>query len=272
MSRRAPRATSVATREGAPTRTTSSTRARAEHPRTIRAPRRATKVLVTIGVVVTVLAVGGQWALHSSYLRVQHVTIIGEVHESAEQVIEATGLDNHPTMLSVSSRTLAHDLSAFSWIKTVSLRKHWPNSITLRVHELRPVAVAYGPQHQLRFVSAGGRDLGAAPLNANYPTLVYVKPLRSTWPFSHAGQSAARVASELPVAFSAQVSSITVGASGAVTLQMTTPVTFVLGEPTELRQKFVAIASVIAHSTLVPGDVVDVSVPDELAVSGPARS
>jgi hypothetical protein len=53
---------------------------------------------------------------------------------------------------------------------------------------------------------------------------------------------------------------------------MTTPVTFVLGEPTELRQKFVAIASVIAHSTLVPGDVVDVSVPDELAVSGPARS
>jgi hypothetical protein len=53
---------------------------------------------------------------------------------------------------------------------------------------------------------------------------------------------------------------------------MTSPVSFVLGEPTELHQKFVAIASVIAHSTLVAGDVVDVSVPDELAVSGPSPS
>jgi hypothetical protein len=80
------------------------------------------------------------------------------------------------------------------------------------------------------------------------------------------------VAAALPRAFSGQVDEIEVDAAGAVTLKMTSPVTFVLGETTELRQKFVAIASVIAHSTLRAGDVVDVSVPDELAVSGPAPS
>ena len=48
---------------------------------------------------------------------------------------------------------------------------------------------------------------------------------------------------------------------------MTTPVTFILGPATELHAKFVAVASVIAHSTLHPGDVVDVTVPGEMAVT-----
>jgi hypothetical protein len=53
---------------------------------------------------------------------------------------------------------------------------------------------------------------------------------------------------------------------------MTTPVSFILGVPTQLHAKFVAVASVIAHETLRPGDVVDVSVPGALAVTGPPPS
>jgi cell division septal protein FtsQ len=229
-------------------------------------------VLLSIGVVVTVLALGAQWTLHSSLLRVRHVTLVGNVHESTGQVLAATGLNGHPSMLGVSSEALTRDLTAFAWVKGVRLVKHWPNSVTVTVSEVRPVGVAYDAQGHLRFVSAQGRDLGGAPLNANYPTLVYQTPLHATWPFLRAGQSAAQVASKLPPAFSSQVDEITVDDHGQVTLRMTTPVSFVLGEATQLHQKFVAIASVIAHSTLRSGDVIDVSVPDELAVSGPAPS
>jgi cell division protein FtsQ len=229
-------------------------------------------VLLALGVIVTVLALGGQWALHSSFLRVQHVVLAGEVHESAQQVLAATGLGDHPEMLSVSSGTLTRDLVAFPWVESVKLTKHWPDSVKVLVTEVRPVAVAYDAQDRLRYVSASGRDLGPAPLDANFPTLVYDKPLSGSWPFEHAGQVAAQVAALLPPAFGAQVDQISVDAAGEVSLRMTTPVTFVLGEATELHQKFIAIASVIAHGTLRAGDVVDVSVPDELAVTGPAPS
>jgi cell division septal protein FtsQ len=268
MSRRAP--TSVSVRERPAPRRAPSEGARPAKVR--RAPRRSTAVLITIGLVVTGLAVATQGVLHSSLLRVQHVTLVGEVHESAAQVLSATGLAEHPMMLSVTSQSLTRDLVGFPWVHSVEVVKHWPNTISVRVNEVSPVAVAYDAQDQLRFVSAQGRDLGAAPLNANYPTLQYEDPLEATWPFARAGISAAQVAAALPVAFSAQVDQIEVDAAGAVTLKMTTPVTFVLGEATELHQKFVAIASVIAHSTLRAGDVVDVSVPDELAVSGPSPS
>lgn len=272
MSPRTPRSSSTDVRERpqVPAKTT-----RAAPPRASTAPRRlrrSTKVWLSVGLVITLLAVGAQWTLRQSLFRVQHVYVVGAQHESSSQILAATGLGQRPTMLSVSSSNVAADLNVFPWIERVSVTKHWPNTVDIVVHESTPVAVAFTTSGQLRFVSDSGRDLGPAPLHVDLPTLTYLRPLATSWPFARAGEPAAMVASELPPAFSAQVSSITVNASGDVTLNMTTPVTFELGAAVNLHEKFVAIASVIAHSTLRPGDVVDVSVPDELAVTGPAPS
>ncbi len=233
---------------------------------------RLTKALIGVGLIATALGVGGAWVLRQPYLRVQHVTVLGARHESVSAVLQASGLESHPSMFSVSSGAIGRNLSSLPWVKGATVTERWPNSVTLTVHERSPVAVAFNAKHQLQFVDELGRDLGPAPLHANYPTLVFVHPRASTWPFARAGIGAALVAAQLPRAFSAQVSQIMVDASGVVRLKMTTPVTFVLGPPIELRDKFVAIASVIAHSTLGPGDVVDVTVPGELAVTGPAPS
>ncbi len=272
MSARPPRASSSDVRERPRTPPKPSRAAPSPTRSAPRGLRRSTKVWLSVGLVVTLLALGTQWTLRQSFFRVQHVHIMGLRHESSTEVIAATGLGRHPTMLDVSSTNIQRDLRAFPWIQRVSVTTHWPNTVDIVVHEATPVAVAFNSSDQLRYVSASGRDLGDAPLDANLPTLTYLKPQAPTWPFARAGQPAAMVAGELPRAFSAQVSAITVDASGDVTLKMTTPVTFDLGEAVNLREKFVAVASVIAHSTLRPGDVVDVSVPDELAVTGPAPS
>lgn len=234
--------------------------------------RRLTKWLVGVGLAVTVVAFGLQWVLHESYFRVQHVTFVGLRHESRGAALAATGLGARPPMIDVSAAAVRHDLDVFPWIDHVTLVKHWPNTVVVDVEEARAVAVAFDARHQLQYVSAAGRDLGPAPARADLPTLTYLDPRASTWPFAHAGRAGAYVASRLPRAFSSQVSVVTVDAKGDVTLRLTTPVTFVLGPATGLHAKFVAVASVIAHYTLVPGDVVDVTVPDELAVTPPAGS
>ena len=223
--------------------------------------------LVTVLVIAT-LAVVGEWVLRQSYFRVQHITFVGVRHEPLALVIAASGLEAHPTMMDVNTTTVKANLAQFAWIDAVRLTKHWPNSVVVTVHESTAVAVAFNDKHVLQYVDQRGRDLGAAPLHANLPTLEYVHPRNAQWPFAHAGRSAALVAAQLPRAFSAQVAVITENDHGVVTLKMTTPVTFILGPPTQLSAKFVAIASVIAHSTLRPGDVVDATVPGELAVTG----
>ena len=254
----------------------SRTAARDDEPVRLRTKKggahRLTKVLLGAGLAVTVLGVGGAWVLRLPFLHVQHVTVLGARHESIRRVLQVSGLENHPSMFTVSSGVIGRSLSILPWVKGVSVAEHWPSSLTLTVHETSPVAVAFNAKHQLQFVDAYGRDLGPAPLHANYPTLIYLYPRDGAWPFARAGRGAALVAGQLPRAFSAQVSQITVNASGVVRLKMTTPLTFILGVPIELKDKFVAIASVIAHSTLGPGDVVDVTVPGELAVTGPSPS
>ncbi len=251
----------------------SARRAKSERPtRPRRRLRRLTKWTLSIGLVVTALALGAQWTLNQSYFRVQHVTFVGLRHESAAAVLAASGLASHPSMIGLNDAQIEKNLASFTWISTLQVTKHWPNSVVVSVHESAAVAVAFSAAHVLDFVDDAGRALGPAPLSANLPTLTYLHPTNATWPYTRAGRGAAYVASQLPRAFSSQVSVISEDAQGVVTLKMTTPVSFVLGPATNLHAKFVAIASVIAHSTLAPGDVVDVTVPDELAVTPPTKS
>ncbi len=230
------------------------------------------RVVAITALVLATLAAAGDWVLRQSYFRVQHISFVGVHHEPLSLVLAASGLESHPTMLGVNTATLKANLAQFAWIDSVQLVKHWPNTVVVTVHESTAVAVAFNDKHVLQFVDPHGRDLGAAPLHANLPTLEFVHPRNAQWPYGHAGRSAALVASDLPPAFASQVSIVTEDDHGVVTLKMTTPVTFILGPPTQLHAKFVAIASVIAHSTLRPGDVVDVTVPGELAVTGGAPS
>jgi cell division protein FtsQ len=233
---------------------------------------RLTKWAIVLGMLATLVIVGAQWTLRQSYFRVQHVTVVGLHHESTTAFLNASGLMQHPSMIGLSDASLARRVSSFPWIHSVSLQKHWPNSVVVTVQENVAVAVAFNAKHVLDYVDAAGDSLGSAPLRANLPTLEYAHPQSTSWPFAHAGRGAAYVASQLPRAFSSQVAVITDNANGSVTLKMTTPLTFILGPVTDLQAKFVAVASVIAHSTLQPGDVVDVTVPDELAVTPPSAS
>ena len=238
-----------------------------ESPRTRRRGR-VTVVALVVGLTATGLAFGAEWALHQPFLRAEHVSVVGNTHESAARVLAVSGLAAHPPMIDVSGREISERLQALPWIGGVTVVRRWPDTVVLHVRERAAVAVAFDPSHRLQYVDGAGHDLGPAPLDANLPTLVY-DAAEPTWPYGRAGAAAAYVASQLPRAFAAQVSVVSEDASGDVVLELTTPVRFVLGPATNLRAKFISVASVIAHSTLRAGDVVDVTVPGELAVTGP---
>ncbi|NNN07824.1 MAG: FtsQ-type POTRA domain-containing protein [Acidimicrobiaceae bacterium] len=257
------------------------TSASEREPVTVLTPRRRRRRRVLAIVIVagaallaTTVYVTGQWLLHQSIFRVQHVTVTGEHHETLAQILSATHLGAHPALIDLSQAKLQHDLTMYPWIRSVALIKRWPNSVQLAVHEVSAVAVAYDQHHVLHYVGTDGRDLSVAPKNANFPTLV-TSPATlgaKSWPYAGPESAAALVASQLPEAFSPQVRQIIVDARGDVTLQLTTPIKFYLGPATDLNAKFVAVASAIAHATFAAGDLVDVTTPGELSVSGPSSS
>ncbi len=111
------RATPVASREARPRRRL----------------RRLTKWLLSLGLIVTALALGAQWILHQSFFRVQSVQFIGLRHESSAAALSVSGLSTHPPMIDVSDAQIKERLSSFPWIDTVKVTKRWPHSLVVTV-------------------------------------------------------------------------------------------------------------------------------------------
>lgn len=237
------------------------------------APRRvsprAVRLTLFIVFVLSSFTVGGEWLAHTSFLRVQHASVVGAIHEDAGKVLGKSGLLAHPTMLGLTDHAVLANLGQFAWVTGVQVQRQWPNTVVLRVYETHAIAVAYDSAHQLQYVGAEGQKLGPAPQNANLPTLSMAVSTRK-WPFSRIGLGAVAVAGAIPASFGNQVSRITEQANGIVKVELSTPVTFILGPAVDLEKKFVAMASVISNYTLSPGETIDVTVPGEIAVT-PAK-
>ncbi len=286
MSRRPVASTSTRTLARAPSRARESAHAPRVESReaalassiTPRSRRRRRVVLVSVsaGVVAAVVSLGylGQWLLHQSFFRVHHVSVVGERHETLSQILTTTRLSTHPALLDVNATTLSRELAVYPWIASVSVVKRWPSTVQVTIHEVSAVAVAFDAHHVLRYVGGDGRVLSDAPIGTNLPTLVTTPAslAAKSWPYQGVEAAAAQVAAQLPEAFAAQVRQVIVDAHGNVTLQMTTPLRFFLGPATNLTAKFVAVASALAHATFVAGDLVDVTTPNELSVTGPSSS
>ena len=216
-------------------------------------------------VALTLLVAGGNALLHLNYFRVQSIEVTGNAHESAGELISVTGLDQNPPMISISSQAITEQARSLRWVESIRASRHWPHRLTLLVIERQPVAVAADSTGALFLVDAHGVQLDPPAAGTNLPRLEALAS-NTPWAYRSWARPAARVASQLPVAFSRQVAVIQISRRGELRLKMTTPVTFILGSYSNLSEKFVAVASVIAHQTLHHGAVVDVSVPSAATI------
>lgn len=244
--------------------------------RTRARPRRRGWLVVTVVTVVAVLGLGAAAyaTLHSRLLAATTVSVSGERHESAHQVLDASGLAGGPSMLSVDPGLVTERIErTFPWVASVTVAKHWPHTVTIAVTERTAVAEVPGPHATMVLVDVSGRRLGPAARGQVLPRLEYAaapgEPSASVTTLANAAVPGLLVAATLPPAFKAQVAVVQVSAAGWVTLHLTTPVSFVLGPASNLGAKYEDVAAVIARTTLHVGDVVDVSVPQAMTVTGP---
>ena len=82
--------------------------------------RRRLYILVGALVVALVL-VGGWFLLHSPLFAARSITVTGDVHESAAQVVAAAGLANHPPLLDVNGGAAAAGIERLPWVSSATV-------------------------------------------------------------------------------------------------------------------------------------------------------
>jgi cell division protein FtsQ len=234
------------------------------------AGRRRLTVVLTL-LITTAVVLGGWFWLHTWPFTARVVTVRGAVHETDAQVLAAAGLTGHPPLIDVNTGGAVARIERLPWVDRASVSRGWPDALHVVVTERTPVAwvtVAHGAG----LVDRSGRVLGIVPAAPpGLPALLgfgAAHPGRPGSILSPAPAGALTVADTLPLAFSAQVVSIS-ERQGTVSLGLTTPVTVVLGTTADLQKKYEDVAALLAGATLHDGDVIDVSVAASPTVSGP---
>jgi cell division protein FtsQ len=229
------------------------------------ASRRRRVLLGVAGVVVAVLAISIGLLL-SPLLAVEHVTVSGADHTPVGTILAAADLGGHPAMVTLDTGAVERRIDALPWILEATVTRHWPSTVSIDVIERTPVAIVSGASGSPELIDETGRVLAAQADARTLPRVAVGERAGVPGTSLHGAAAALVVAATLPRAFRRQVASI-VESRGSVTLSLRVPVRFYLGPPTNLAQKYAAIAAVIAHAQLHVGDVVDVTAPQSVVVT-----
>ncbi len=225
--------------------------------------------LLGIGVAGLGVLVGAWFVIHTPMFGARSITVTGNTHETAAQVVDQAGLAGHPPLLDVNAGAAAARIEQLPWVRSASVRVSWPDGVHIAVDEEVPHFVASAPGGRWEVLSNDGRVLTASTTRP--PGLLLLSgpapPGQPGTVLPGKDAPGLRVASTLPASFVAQVTGVTVEPAGWVQLAMSTPIVVDIGSAAELSAKYEDVSSILAGATLHNGDVIDVSVPDAPTVT-----
>lgn len=222
---------------------------------------------VALGVVV--LVVGGWLLLHTPIFAARSVTVTGNVHETAEQVVSQAGLAARPPLLDVNTGAAAARIEELPWVRSATVHVSWPDGVHIAVTEETPRFTATTATGAWEALSNDGRVLDQSATRPPGLLLLTVPepPGAPGTVLSAKDAAGLEVAASLPASFVSQVTGVTVEPAGWVQLALTTPVVVDIGTATQLTAKYEDVSSILAGASLHNGAVIDVSVPDAPTVS-----
>ena len=114
----------------------------------------------------------GGWALRSDSLVVHEVSVTGLKHLTRDQVVTATGLTRHTSVLLVDGDSIRRDLQRLAWVRTASVQPLLPDRVAISVEEWRPVAVyRKGASGRLVYLNDQGTAVAVAPAAGDLPVI-----------------------------------------------------------------------------------------------------
>ncbi len=227
-----------------------------------RAVGRSRRRWIIAGLVVVLLGAGAVALMHSSLLGARHVEVTGEAHTTYSEVVRVAGLEGAPPLVDLSAQQIAAKVETLPWVDRATVTLSWPSTVRISLSERTPVAVVAAPGHTWALVDSTGRVLeilSSAP--TGFPQIVTADPVpRQGGRFGASARSLAEVAAYTPEKMVGEIAGIRLAAHGII-VDLNSGLVALIGSPTELHDKFVALATVLAHGGLAEIGTIDLRVP-----------
>jgi cell division protein FtsQ len=138
--------------------------------------RRLLRPLTVVLAAACLIGVGGWVVLDSSVFALRTVTIEGLVRLTKQQVLARAALPGGRSLLRIDPAAIAARLERLPPVADVTVTRHWPHGIVIKVTERRPVAViATGSTwtlvdiHGVTFATVSAAPTGLLPVRVGAP-------------------------------------------------------------------------------------------------------
>jgi cell division protein FtsQ len=225
---------------------------------------------IVAGLIVAGLVAAGAAVVHSSVLGARHVRVSGAPNIPSSRLITAAGLRGDPPLVDLNAASIASRIDRLPWVLTADVRIAWPSTVAIQVTERIPVAVVVVPGAAGGFAvcDVTGRVLEVVSTRpVSLPIVVLAGPAIGEAALSRPGSSLPEsdrleleVAGAMPESMVPETSAVTLTSLGAV-IDLTDKRTAIVGSAASLSEKFVSLATVLAHGDLRGVGGIDLRVP-----------
>ncbi|HEX2849691.1 MAG TPA: FtsQ-type POTRA domain-containing protein [Acidimicrobiales bacterium] len=223
--------------------------------------RRRLRILVMALSVVAVLG-GGYGVTRSPLFDVDKVVVEGATRTPVAEVARAAGLDHHPQMADVDAAAAGRGIEHLPWVATAHVTRRWPGTVVVRLLERSPAATLAAAGGGWATVDGSGRvvEIGATSPPGLVPLAgVTAPPVGDT--VDDRTRGALSVLEALPAALDARLKGIDVGPDGAIVVHLDAAPPVIFGAPAQVREKLVALSTLLARVDLKGATAIDVRVP-----------
>ncbi len=223
---------------------------------------------ILAGLAGSALCVLGLALVHSSFLGARHVQVFGAPNIEASTVIAAAGLEGAPPLVDLNPASIASRVERLPWVLSAGVRIAWPSTVAINVTERTPVAAVSVPGASLSYAicDVTGRVLEVVSRRPRSLPVVVLGGRGAGVPGGPGSSLPPQDRAELEVAAAMPESMVaaTKGifpSSDGVLLALQNGPEAIVGDSSSLHEKFVALATVLAHGGLGGTGAIDLRVP-----------
>ena len=223
--------------------------------------RRRLKIIVAAGTV-SVLAAAGWASTRSPLLDVDRIEVVGARATSQADVVAASGVRLGLPLVDLNEAAALRGVVDLPWVRTASIARQWPSTVTITVVERAAVAAAPAADGRWALVDSNGQVVAWTDSPEGLPPLAGIDPAGP--PGSALTAVAAgplRVAATVPDELRPRVEAVVAGDGGTVELKLHEGGTVKLGSPDQLAEKFRSALSVLAQVDTRGLSTLDVRIP-----------
>jgi cell division protein FtsQ len=229
------------------------------------------KVVIVSVIGVILIAAVALALLYSPLFAARTIQVSGSRYLSKSQILAIANLSDSTPLLDVNPGGITNLLERSPWIEKAAVSVSWPAKVVIRVKEATPIGVVHLSNGSDATVGSNGKILTGSPATSSgLQFILPQKPSLTNSGLNHLSSLLSpevAVVNTMPASLAGDISSVADSGGSGIRLMLRNGTEVVFGNSFNLREKWIALATIMAKTNINKDREIDLRDPSLVVVT-----